>query len=103
MAAGDELEFAISVEFEVAIDVEPEVVVSVACGIDSEELERAALLPDGEQGLAAVVPMTTTWKSLKRFPGVAARTVYNSIISFFLCAKLAEFQPKAGCSSQHIM
>jgi hypothetical protein len=64
MAACDELELAIMVEPEVATDVGLEVVASVscgvACGVDCEALQRAGPLPDGEQGLGAVVPMTTT-------------------------------------------
>lgn len=62
MAAGDELELAITVEPEVATDVGLEVVTSVACGVacgaDCEALERAGPLPDREQGLGAKVPMT---------------------------------------------
>lgn len=35
-------------------------------------------LPAGRaQGLAAEVPMMTTWRSSKRLPGVAAMTVYR--------------------------
>lgn len=37
-------------------------------------LESSALFADREQGLGAVVPMTTTLRSSKRFPGVAAMT-----------------------------
>jgi hypothetical protein len=45
----------------------------VTCGV----LERAALFADREQGLGAVVLITTTWRSSKSFPGVAAMTGYR--------------------------
>jgi hypothetical protein len=64
MTARDELEPALTEDPEVARDVGLEmgasVACGVACGVDCEALERAAPLPDGEQGLVAVVPMTTT-------------------------------------------
>jgi hypothetical protein len=64
MAAGDELELAIAVDPKVLTGVWLEVVTSVACGVaygvDCEALERAALIPEGGQGLGAVVLMTAT-------------------------------------------